>query len=188
VENNSKRSCVKLGHELLKQKAMEDWSDRLNDDHTRRHGGTNKLRVYRTFKSVFNPEPYLTNRLPIKYRRAMSQIRCGVAPIAVELGRYCNTPYENRKCYECENVENEYHLLMECPMYDDIRNNTYLEALQIIPGFGMYSKDTQFKLFLSDPRLMVITAKTLFSFLNRRKHFVSSETKTLIAPNGAAVR
>ena len=47
----------------------------------------------------------------------MAQIRCGIPPIRIETGRFCNLPVENRPCEICNQnkVEDEFHFLMECP-------------------------------------------------------------------------
>ena len=49
----------------------------------------------------------------------MAQIRCGILPIRIETGRFCNLPVENRLCEICNQnkVEDEFHFLMECPFY-----------------------------------------------------------------------
>ena len=43
--------------------------------------------------------------------------------LAIERGRYENTPRDERICKNCNlnMVENEYHFLLVCPMYRDLR-------------------------------------------------------------------
>ena len=53
-----------------------------------------------------------------------AKFRCGVAPINIELLRYglARIPVEERFCSHCNEVKEESHVLMYCPLYDDIRD------------------------------------------------------------------
>ena len=55
-----------------------------------------------------------------KQRSAIRKCRCGTAPIRLETGRYEGLPVHDRVCPYCLDViEDEYHVLCECPLYDD---------------------------------------------------------------------
>ena len=57
-----------------------------------------------------------------KYRRAIALFRCGSAPIRLETGRYEGLDVSERVCLSCESVvEDEKHVLVQCPLYDDLR-------------------------------------------------------------------
>ena len=59
-------------------------------------------------------------------RSALAKFRCGVAPLRLETGRYERIPYDERNCFNCINVvENEEHVLLECPLYNDIRKELF---------------------------------------------------------------
>ena len=78
----------------------------------------NKLRTYRTFKLDISCELY--------FKTLLSQFRCGVAPLRIETGRYERLPVNERICFMCENkIETEEHVLIECPLYDDLRNELF---------------------------------------------------------------
>ena len=87
------------------------------------HGG-NKLSTYRTFKNTYITEPYVRIIAQKKFRSAYAKFRSGVAPINIELCRYglARIPVEERVCSHCNEVEDESHVLMYCPLYDDIRD------------------------------------------------------------------
>jgi len=53
----------------------------------RRPGG-NKLRTYALFKEKNELEPYLWRVQDASHRRLIAQLRMGVAPLRIELGRY----------------------------------------------------------------------------------------------------
>ena len=84
----------------------------------RTHIGT-----YRTFKNEFITEPYLGIIVHKKYRSAYAKFRCRVAPLKIETGRYGvnRVPAEEQLCDACNSVENQFHVLMKCPLYRDAR-------------------------------------------------------------------
>ena len=44
--------------------------------------------------------------------------------LAIETGRWHksdNIPLENRKCQNCYTLEDEFHFILECPLYQDLR-------------------------------------------------------------------
>ena len=73
--------------------------------------------------TTHDTEDYVKNHIMSGTRRsAVAKFRCGVAPLRVETGRYEIIPYDERNCFNCINVvENEEHVLLECPLYNDIR-------------------------------------------------------------------
>ena len=86
-----------------------------------------KLRTYVTFKSGLHVEDYLyyvTNR---RSRSLLGQFRMGILPLYVETGRFNNTPLERRLCTCCSlnEIEDEYHFLMICPKYDNLRHSLF---------------------------------------------------------------
>ena len=85
-----------------------------------------KLRTYNMFKCNYEPEEYVYLNLKRNVRSLIAQFRCGILPLQIEVGRYRNVPVENRLCFSCTNkIEDEYHLLMECSVYDDLRSNMF---------------------------------------------------------------
>ena len=51
----------------------------------------------------------------------------------VETGRFNNTPLERRLCTCCSlnEIEDEYHFLMICPKYDNLRHNLFSKITDI---------------------------------------------------------
>ena len=121
----------------------------------------------------FISEEYLKINIPLCQRSALAKFRCGVAPLAIETGRYNNTLIEERLCPMCQNdVETEFHTFMICPLYDDIRYEAFQCAIDIIPGFGIFSSNIQLNMFLANERLCRIAAKTCKDILDRRRNFL----------------
>ena len=64
---------------------------------------------------------------------AFVKIRCGVAPIRLETGRFENIKLEERCCFNCSNlIEDETHVILHCTVYSDIRSNLFTEVLKLI--------------------------------------------------------
>ena len=96
----------------------------------------NKLRTYRTVKNTYSTEPYVSIVTQNKFRSAYAKSRCGVAPNNIELCRYglARIPVEERVCSHCNEVKDESHVLMYCPLYDDIRDQLTLSINDINPS------------------------------------------------------
>ena len=57
-------------------------------------------------------------------RISLSKLRVSSHRLIVESGRWMKpqaTPFENRKCKICGVLEDEYHFVLECLLYVDIR-------------------------------------------------------------------
>jgi hypothetical protein len=82
-----------------------------------------KLRFYRMFKELPNQEKYLHINLTPKERSAISQLRFGILPLAIETGRYKSIPLNQRICEMCDDhkVEDEIHVLFHCKQYKNER-------------------------------------------------------------------
>ncbi len=58
----------------------------------------------------------------------MTRLRTSSHRLAIESGRWSRpnrTPLENRLCIVCMILEDEYHFVLECPLYADLRK-TYI--------------------------------------------------------------
>ena len=70
--------------------------------------------LYRMYKCIYGMETYL--KLSKESRLYITKFRTSNSKIPVVLGRYNNTPRENRKCHLCQSddIGDEYHLLLKC--------------------------------------------------------------------------
>jgi hypothetical protein len=86
-----------------------------------------KLRTYRTFKREIKTEDYVKYCLNRKRRSLMTQFRIGILPLHIETGRFRNVPEDERKCKVCDfnDIENEFHFLCICNVYNEFRNILY---------------------------------------------------------------
>ena len=47
--------------------------------------------------------------------------------LEIEMGRWARPErieFDDRKCKLCKKLEDEFHFVLECPLYDDIRKNS----------------------------------------------------------------
>ena len=77
---------------------------------------------YKTFKQKHEFSPYLSMVKNRHFRHILTRFRCGSHWLEISQGRYSNTPRDKRCCPNCTSiVEDEQHFLLECPMYNDLR-------------------------------------------------------------------
>jgi len=153
----------------LKQRTMPSFETTWTNSISGR--GRNKLRTYRLFKQTYDVEKYCLLNLPPCHRSAFCKFRCGDAPIRIETGRYENMAEEDRKCPFCKTIiEDEAHVILDCPMYTDFRSDLLLKASGVYNNFMNFSKLDQSKVLFTHPSLIRIhvCAKTCFNILKRR--------------------
>lgn len=98
---------------------IQEWSLEINS--------SSKLKTYCTFKSMLEPEKYLDIIKIRKYRTALVRFRCSCHNLCIESGRRDNIDLENRVCNFCKKygkqvIEDEYHFIVVCDVYNDLRN------------------------------------------------------------------
>ena len=100
----------------IKDQYIQNWFSQL-DNYA-------KLDTYKTFKSTFEPEKYITSLNNRFHFYSLARFRCSAHKSAIEEGRYRNQESNNRICQQCNlhMIENEYHVLLICPSYTELRN------------------------------------------------------------------
>ncbi len=71
----------------------------------------------------------------------MTKMRCGVAPLHLETGQYEGLTEQERISPVCnmDEIESEIHVMIVCPLYNDVRATFYESALLIDNDFNSYS-------------------------------------------------
>ena len=102
----------------LKDQFLQKWAVDINSNR--------KLVLYKDFKQNFCFEQNLDLATIRRFRPSLAQIRTCHHDLEIERGRYRNIPRDQRLCKICLNkVEDEYHFILRCNGYNDIRY-TYL--------------------------------------------------------------
>ena len=101
-----------------------------------------KLRTYVLFKSMLEPEKYLDLHCNQKVIQIFTCFRCSVLPLAIEEGRRQNIDVSARLCKFCTKkvIEDEYHFLLECSTYSDLRKEYLPEESFAHPNLYKFVK------------------------------------------------
>ena len=85
---------------------------------------SSKAFYYRYFMTELTIANYIFYKMSLKFRIALSRLRCSVHSLHIEVMRRDNIPTEDRVCYVCDShyVEDEYRFTMNCSVYDNLRN------------------------------------------------------------------
>ena len=126
----------------LEKLFKEKWQDVLNT--------SPKLDFYKTIKTAFCFEKYLLVNKD-KHRNALSRLRISAHNLYVERGRYKVPPIKrsDRTCLYCMSqlklpvVENEIHVISDCPLYNQIRKHVFKAPVHPIPTWN----NTYYKFF-----------------------------------------
>ena len=135
--------------------------------------GQNKLRTYKLMKRECKTEDYCLLRLPLKHRSAFAKFCCGVAPICIETGRYEDLDLYSRICPLCINaIEDEKHVILHYPQYNDIRQQLFSIAPTANANFiGLNDLDKLIYIF-TNVEMTKPCAKTCFHILQNRQNAI----------------
>ena len=168
--------CVGNIRKVLEGNFHKKWLSDLNRVEGIKGKGGNKLRMYKNFKKVFEQETYLNCIIGRNKKSAYAKFRCGVAPIRIETGRYENLKIEERVCPFCIGiVEDEVHVLTECSLYIDFRDELWKIISESHPLFINLSGVDKYIFMMSakEPWLICLCSKTCCDILTRRKYFLT---------------
>ena len=85
---------------------------------------TAKGNLYKYLINEFRLQTYLTQPLDFRYLKEIAKIRMSAHKLNIELGRYNNIERSERICTLCnaKEIEDEYHFILQCPRYSNLRN------------------------------------------------------------------
>ena len=140
-----------------------------------KNNGGNKLRTYKLFKEDFEKEPYVKNHIMSRAKRDALAFRCGVTPLCIETGRYKMIPYDKRNSFNCiTKLENEEHVLLEYPLYKDIRLELFSKIVMPSHMFDALSNPKNVRHLLPDSRIINYSAKACHDILSERRKYLYS--------------
>lgn len=94
---------------------VQNWHSRLEE--------SSRAIFYRSIAS-FQFQPYLEHLNVTKFSQAITKLRVSSHRLEIESGRWVrphSIPVNDRKCSVCQLLEDEYHFVIECPIYIDLR-------------------------------------------------------------------
>ena len=82
-----------------------------------------KLITYNEYKSLLNIEKYLKVIHNYFICKQLAKLHTSNHDLMIEKGRHHGTEVANRTFEQCDmqQVEDEYHFLLQCPKYDDLQ-------------------------------------------------------------------
>ena len=114
---------INIPCDLIQQRIMDmdkqSWYTNINN--------SSRLLMYARFKHEFEMEHYLDFITEKKYKIALTKFRLSSHDLAIERGRFEHIERNNRLCRYCNlnMIENEYHFLLVCPLYRDLRKKYF---------------------------------------------------------------
>ena len=119
--------------------------DQYNQTLTTEINNSNRLRLYSKYKADNEQETYLNVIKNKSYMQALSRFRLSSHQLEIETGRYVGLDRDERLCRKCNTrmIEDEYHFLLICPHYNDIRRKYFSQY------FCHWPNMTKFKQLMS---------------------------------------
>ena len=99
---------------------IQTWDSRLRE--------SSRALFYNSIKN-FCFQPYLNICNLTKFRQSLTRLRVSAHRLEIEAGRWNKpipTPVTSRTCTLCNVIENEFHFVLECPLYSELRD-TYIK-------------------------------------------------------------
>ena len=108
--------------ERIKDCYKQNWYEKFNS--------SRKADSYKCYKTRLNTERYLSIDMPYTLRKTLARFRCSSHDLQIEKGRHMNIDRDLRYCNLCCTkgmfvIETEFHFLLECETFDDLRLNTF---------------------------------------------------------------
>ena len=118
---------------------------------------SSKIYLYSKIKSEFKIENYLTDMPNFKTRQLLTKFRVSDHNLEIEVGRYKNTPRNERHCLICKQLEDEYHFFLYCNRNNLLRNQLFDKILTFHPNF-MSEQPLDKLIYILDPKFELLPA------------------------------
>ena len=101
-------------HQRLKDQYLQQWSSVIQE--------STKLNFYKLIKTSYCLHNCINVLNVRKFRHFYMSLKLGSLSLEIQRGRFNNIPRNERLCKLCgTDVEDEYHLVLKCPIYEDLR-------------------------------------------------------------------
>ena len=121
----NEKAFMRIFEQRIKDQFLQIWKTQISSN--------SKLSFYAGVKFYHCLESYLDILKISKFRNALSSFRVSCHVLEIEKGRHMGVERENRKCPFCpQYLEDEYHFILICKKYDDLRRK-YLQFKYFVP-------------------------------------------------------
>ena len=121
---------------------------------------SSKYSSYSCYKTIFCVEFYVKDISISKFRSALSRFRCSLHQLQIETGRYINKPRSERLCKVCNDnyFENEFHFLLICKEYQNVRCLYLPKELYSCPSINNFNR------FMSNTSSEIVEGLAMYIF------------------------
>ncbi len=145
---SSRNAAKTTNHKIyqsLQNRVFDTWEDEIIKNR--------KLAIFHTMKESFDVDPYLEAVNDRHTRKFLSFLRLSCHPLNIEYGRYKGIPKSDRLCKLCNlnTVEDEFHFLLSCPIYNDVRQKAFNNLRNEFISYNCIADLDKFKLMLQAP-------------------------------------
>ena len=147
----------------LQDMYKQNWSTKLSN--------SSSARSYFIFKDMFLYSDYLDTIKFERWRIAFTRLRTNNHNLAIETGRWTQQPIENRRCKMCNVLEDEFHFLFECSLYNGLRESLLPRMYYLRPNMLKFKEIMS----TSNPKLLNKLSKFTYLAFNIRKEHVRRE-------------
>ena len=166
----------------LKDSYISFWRKCLFDDSKNAING-NKLRTYRTLKTAYCLQNYLSSsNNSRKEISTYTKIRISCHKLHVEEGRYRKIPLQERICQFCHcEVEEEKHFVLACSKLGNVRKHFFENINTICPTFNSMNDldKCQYIMTSIDYDLNILCISLCFELYNERNLLVNNTSNIL---------
>ena len=130
IENS--KSFLEIFKQKVKDCIVQEWHSRVEDSLK----DSNRARTFIHITN-FKAQPYLDKITVKKFQTSLSRLRLSSHRLHVETGRWkkpVKTPFNERKCAICNLLEDEFHFVLECSIYKELRKQYIAKYYWIRPN------------------------------------------------------
>ena len=140
----------------IKDQYLQTWTDLCNNN--------NKLnKLYIHIKPSFGLEKYVNGLEFVKFKRCIASFRSSSHNLMIEKGRHLGIPREERYCAYCKNIiEDEYHFVIICPLYTELRNTYIPNKYYVVPTLN------KFYILMANANMEVIRKVAMYLFYAKK--------------------
>ena len=121
--------------------------------------------MFKNFKSSYKSEKYLNLNLNKHVVFNFSKLRISNHRLEIERGRYKNLPADERFCKICNDnssVEDEFHFVMKCTAYSELKHRFFNAINSFIVGFDKLTSWDQFIFLMSSEDTEILSLLLVF--------------------------
>ena len=135
----------------------QQWLSRINN--------SSRLKMYSRVKQQFSFESYLDQITTPKFRIALTRFKISAHNLQIEKGRHFGLNRTQRICKHCNLnvVESEFHFLLVCPFYSELRSKYFTRYFCHWPTLNKFDI-----LMTKTPKHLLILSKFIY-YANKKR-------------------